>query len=384
LVIPLAAFMLVFFVLPIFLMLVRSVYETDVIEAFPEASRTIGTWDRQDPMPNEDVMRAVIADLRQSPPDSIGRAAKRLNYIVPGYLTLLLKSKERADSLTADPASARDWLFQADSRWRKPEYWAALANSATTFTSSYLLAAVDLRRDLQGNIGQAPEDSRIYRDVIERTFIISTVTTVICLLLAFPLSYLLAASGPKLRLILFVFVLLPFWTSVLVRSIAWVVLLQADGPVTSLVRSISPVLSQVELVHNRFGVYVAMVHTLLPFAVLPLYSVMVGIPRNLVRAASSLGAGPLRTFFRVYLPQTVPGLAAGGLLIFISALGYYITPALVGGARDQLISYYIALFVNKTVNWGMAAALSAVLIAIIAILGLLFRRLSRGGQYALP
>src|SRR5262249_39702721 len=159
--------------------------------------------------------------------------------------------------------------------------------------------------NLQGEIEQAPEDSRIYRDVIERTLIISSVTTILCLLLAFPLSYLLAASGPKIRLVLFIFVLLPFWTSVLVRSIAWVVLLQADGPVTSLVRSLSPVLSSVELVHNRFGVYVAMVHTLLPFAVLPLYSVMVGIPRNLVRAASALGAGPLRTFFRVYLPQTV-------------------------------------------------------------------------------
>ena len=151
--------------------------------------------------------------------------------------------------------------------------------------------------------------------------------------------------------------LLPFWTSLLVRTVAWVVLLQKEGVLNSLFLSLGIVNEPLKMIFNRFAVYVAMVHVLLPFMVLPLYSVMRGIPPSYVRAASSLGAQPFTAFRRVYVPQTLPGIGAGCLMVFIQALGYYITPALVGGADDQMISYFIAFYASKTVNWGMAAAL---------------------------
>ena len=157
--------------------------------------------------------------------------------------------------------------------------------------------------------------------------------------------------------------LLPFWTSLLVRTVAWVVLLQREGILNSLFLSLGVVTEPVRMIFNRFAVYVAMVHVLLPFMVLPLYAVMKGISPSYLRAASSLGATPLTGFRRVYVPQTLPGVGAGCLMVFIQALGYYITPALVGGADDQMISYFIAFYASKTVNWGMAAALSIILLA---------------------
>lgn len=163
-------------------------------------------------------------------------------------------------------------------------------------------------------------------------------------------------------------VLLPFWTSLLVRTTAWLVLLQSNGVVNSILKTLGLITDPLELVHNRIGVVIAMTHILLPFVILPVHAVMKGIPPTYWRAASSLGAPPYKAFFRVYLPLTLPGVGAGALLVFILALGYYITPALVGGPRDQMLSYFIAYFVNQSSNWGMAAALALVLLAIVVAL----------------
>jgi len=170
-------------------------------------------------------------------------------------------------------------------------------------------------------------------------------------------------------------VLLPFWTSLLVRTVAWVVLLQKEGVLNSMLLSLSIVNEPLKMIYNRFAVYVAMIHVLLPFMVLPLYSVMRSISPTYLRAASSLGATPWTAFRRVYMPQTLPGIAAGCLMVFIQALGYYITPALVGGADDQMISYFIAFYASKTVNWGMAAALSIMLLASTLVLYAVYNRL---------
>ena len=169
--------------------------------------------------------------------------------------------------------------------------------------------------------------------------------------------------------------LLPFWTSLLVRTGAWVVLLQREGVVNDVLIALGLISEPLQLVYNRFGVYVAMTHILLPFMVLPLYSVMRGIPPQYMRAAASLGARPLRAFLRVYLPQTVPGIGAGCLLVFILAIGYYITPALIGGINDQMVSYFVAFFTNQTVNWGMASALGTVLLIVTLLLFALYARL---------
>jgi putative spermidine/putrescine transport system permease protein len=198
---------------------------------------------------------------------------------------------------------------------------------------------------------------------------------VLCLLLGYPVAYQLAALPVRISNLLLILVLLPFWTSLLVRTCAWVVLLQREGVVNDLLTAMNLTTEPLQLIYNRFGVYVAMTHILLPFMVLPLYSVMRGIGPHTMRAAASLGAGPVRAFLRVYLPQTLPGIGAGCLLVFILAIGYYITPALVGGTNDQMVSYFVAFFTNQTINWGMASALGAVLLLASLLLFVLYARL---------
>jgi len=163
-------------------------------------------------------------------------------------------------------------------------------------------------------------------------------------------------------------VLVPFWTSLLVRTAAWVALLQKEGVVNDFLIWLGLIEAPVQLIFNRIGVYIAMVHILLPFMILPLYAVMRGVPQEHMRAAASLGAKPVAAFLTVYLPQTVPGLAGGSMLVFIIALGFYLTPSLVGGGSDQMLSYLVAQYGMATANWGMAAALALLLLACVAAL----------------
>jgi putative spermidine/putrescine transport system permease protein len=173
-----------------------------------------------------------------------------------------------------------------------------------------------------------------------------------------------------------ILVLVPFWTSILVRVAAWIVLLQSEGLVNHALQSLHLINQPLALLFNRTGVVIAMVHILLPFMILPLYSVMQGVPPTYLRAAVSLGSPPLAAFFRVYVPQTYAGIGAGALLVFILSIGYYVTPALLGGPDDQMLSYYIAQYTNVTVNWGMACALGALLLAATLVLYGIYRRVT--------
>lgn len=213
------------------------------------------------------------------------------------------------------------------------------------------------------------------REIFGRSFWISLVVTVICVLLGYPLAYVIASATPGWATVMMIAVLLPFWTSLLVRTSAWVVLLQTGGPVNTSLEWLGLISEPLKLVFNRTGAYVALVHVLLPFMVLPIYSIMKSVEPHFIRAAVSLGASPAVAFRRVYLPLTMPGLASGTLLVFMSALGFYITPALIGGAADQMIGYFIAHYVNNTINWGMAAALSAILLASASLVFLVYMRL---------
>jgi putative spermidine/putrescine transport system permease protein len=266
-------------------------------------------------------------------------------------------------------------LAAIDPTWGEPPIWLALQRSATPYTDVYLLAAVDLERDHAGNIVSVPPEQAIYRTVLLRTLWISGIVTLACLVLGYPLAYRLATLPEGTANLLMILVLLPFWTSLLVRTASWIVLLQREGPINEALQWLGLINEPLALVYNRIGVYIAMTHVLLPFMVLPLYSVMRGIPPNYVRAALSLGARPTTAFARVYLPMSMPGVAAGCLLVFILAIGYYITPALVGGQADQMISYFVAFFTLQTVNWGMAAALGTVLLAGTVVLYLIYARL---------
>jgi putative spermidine/putrescine transport system permease protein len=237
---------------------------------------------------------------------------------------------------------------------------------------SYYLNALDRTFDANGNIVMQPEWKQIYVDLFLKTIYVSLGVTLCCIVLAYPIAHLLAILPPKYSNLLLILVLLPFWTSLLVRTTSWIVLLQSQGVVNDVLFFLGIVdnESRLELIYNMTGTVIAMTHILLP-----LYSVMKTISPSYLRAARSLGANPLIAFVRVYMPQTVPGIGAGSILVFILAIGYYITPALVGGQDGQLISNFIAYHMQKSLNWGMAAALGTVLLAGVLAMYWLYDRL---------
>ena len=196
-------------------------------------------------------------------------------------------------------------------------------------------------------------------------------------LLGFPIAHLLATLPMRKSNLLMILVLLPFWTSLLVRTTSWMVLLQQQGVINDVLVWLGVIggSQRLQMIYNQTGTIIAMTHILLPFMILPLYSVMRTINPSYVRAARSLGATSWTAFRRVYFPQTLPGLGAGALLVFILAVGYYITPALVGGSSGQLISNMIAMHMTDTLNWSMAAALAALLLGGVLILYWVYDRL---------
>lgn len=373
---PLFLFLLAVFLVPIAILLTRAVDNREVSAVLPKTAAALAG--RQgDEAPTPAAAEALVADLRASPREAVAEVAKRLNYYQSGLRSLLLKTARDVNAADTTGTSAIDKLKEIDERWADHDTWSVIQRALPQQTDFYLLAAVDLKRDAQGSIRQASDDNAIYRDVILRTFAISGSVMLICLLLGYPLAYWIATAPPAAARKLLLLVLLPFWTSLLVRTTAWVVVLQSGGVVNSLLGWLGVVdpAHPVELIHNRIGVLIAMTHILLPFMVLPIFSVMKSIPPNYMRAAASLGAPPLSAFLRVYLPLSLPGVSAGGLLVFILALGYYITPALVGGAQDQMLSYFIAYFASQVTNWGMAAALSATLLVLVLILYAVYHRI---------
>ncbi|CCG08507.1 ABC transporter permease [Pararhodospirillum photometricum] len=375
---PLLLFLAITFVVPIADMMRRAVHDTELSAVWPRVTSAMVTWSDRSRAPEELVFAALAADLRDSQKaKTLATAARRLNYDYNGARSLVFSTAR------ALPASATAWtevIVKADPRWQDPEVWAAIDRASGPLTSFFLLQALDLERDPQGALRAAPANESIYLNVLGRTFSVAFSVTVMCLLLGFPVAYLLAVLPDRHAYPLMILVMLPFWTSLLVRTAAWVVLLQDKGLVNEALLTLGVIDEPLRLIFNRVGVVIAMTHVLLPFLILPLYSVMKGIKPVYMRAALSLGARPTVAFLKVYIPQTLPGVAAGTLLTFILALGYYITPALVGGASDQMISHFIAFYTSDTVNWGMAAALGSVLLVATLILYSVYTRLVGGTQ----
>ena len=187
-------------------------------------------------------------------------------------------------------------------------------------------------------------------------------------MLAYPLAYYLANAPSKIANRLMVLVLLPFWTSLLVRTTSWIAILQTNGVVNSTLQALGLIDEPFEMLYTQFATIIAMTHILLPFMILPLYSVMKNIDPSYFRAALSLGARPVPAFIKIYLPMTIPGVSAGALLVFIISIGYYITPAIVGGTEGQMISNIIAFHMQSSNNWELAAALGSLLLALIIAL----------------
>ena len=324
----------------------------------------------------------MLADLTAIPETAqAGVLARRLNTEVSGARSLIMGTYRALPlappGVVLSTAQARDKLVAHDPRWAELPYWWAIAKNSSRWTPDYLLASVDLKRDAQGHVVRVGAQEAAFSDILLRTFLISGIVTLICIVMGYPLAYWLSTLPERRANLMMILVLLPFWTSVLVRIAAWIVLLQTNGLVNRLLMFTGLTGEPVPLLFNRLGVIIAMVHILLPFMILPLYSVMKSVPTNFVRAAVSLGSPPLAAFFRVYVPQTYPGVAAGGLLVFITSIGYYVTPALLGGAGDQMLSYYVAQYTNVEVNWGMACALGSVLLTTTLLLYAVYRRFAK-------
>jgi putative spermidine/putrescine transport system permease protein len=205
-------------------------------------------------------------------------------------------------------------------------------------------------------------ESALYRRTFVVTFQISITVTLICVLLGYPLCYWLTKMPDRTAAILMVFVLVPFWTSILVRTYAWLVLLQRNGIINSSLMSLGVIEEPLQLAHNLTGSIIGMVHIMLPFLILPLYATMRSIDTDLVRAAVGLGSSPRGAFWRVFFPMSLPGLFAGIVLVFILSLGFYVTPALLGGGRVQMLAQRIESTITVYSNWGAASALGVVLL----------------------
>ncbi|MBO6277273.1 MAG: ABC transporter permease, partial [Pseudomonas sp.] len=368
---PLVIFLLLVFLVPIAALLYKSVGNPEVVEGLPRTVVAVQHWDGKG-LPAEPVYRALSEDLAEARKNQVlGDLSKRLNMELAGYRSLLMKTA-KALPFTAAPESYMEALEGVDERWGDPAYWQAIKRNSSSVTPFYLLAAVDHRIDDLGEIARATPDQSIYLDIFARTFWMGLVITCICLVLAYPLAYLLANLPTRQSNLLMILVLLPFWTSVLVRVASWIVLLQSGGLINSALLSMGLIDKPLELVFNRTGVYISMVHILLPFMILPIYSVMKGISPTYMRAAISLGCHPFASFWRVYFPQTYAGVGAGCLLVFIIAIGYYITPALLGSPNDQMVSYFVAFYTNTSINWGMATALGGLLLLATVVLYLMY------------
>ncbi|MGX4730219.1 ABC transporter permease [Pseudomonas corrugata] len=368
---PLVLFLLLVFLVPIVALLFKSVSNPEVVGTMPRTVAAIAAWDGRG-LPGEPVYKAASEDLAEARKNqTLGDLSKRLNMESAGYRSLLTKTA-RALPFASEPASYKEALENFDERWGDPAYWQVIRRNTSNITPYYLLASVDHRIDDLGELAPATPDQAIYLDIFARTFWMGLVITAICLVLAYPLAYLLANLPSRQSNLLMILVLLPFWTSILVRVAAWIVLLQSGGLINSALLAMGIIDKPLELVFNRTGVYISMVHILLPFMILPIYSVMKGISPTYMRAAISLGCHPFASFWRVYFPQTYAGVGAGCLLVFILAIGYYITPALLGSPNDQMVSYFVAFYTNTSINWGMATALGGLLLLATIVLYLIY------------
>ena len=374
-VLPLAAFILVTFIAPLATMLVRSVYDPRVAGTLPETLSLLSEWDGKS-LPAEAVFqtaRRELLEARQA--RNLGRVVTSINRVQPGLRSVIMRSVRRLRGIPGSD-SWRDTLIEMDPAWGEVQTWQAIRRTGERFTMRHYLHALDLDREAGGGIVRQTPERRIYLALMGRTLAVSLGITVLCLLLGYPVAYLIANAPPHRANLLLLLVLVPFWTSLLVRTTSWIVLLQTQGVINDalVVLGLISEENRIAMIYNMTGTVVAMTHVLLPFMVLPLYSVMRNVPSIYMNAAASLGAGFSKAFRRVYWPQTLPGVGAGSLLVFILAIGYYITPELVGGRSGQLISNMIAYHMQQSLNWGLAAALSAILLGCVFVIYLLYDR----------
>ncbi len=366
---PLLLFVVVSFLLPIADMLFRSVENRIVADTLPKTVLALRDWDpASGEIPGEPVFQALHDDLVVAVDQKTHtRLGSRLNYELSGMSSLFRTTGRRVDRM--EEGNYKEQFIKADKDWGDITTWKILKKFSPRYTPGYFLNAVDAQITADG-IEMKPDNQRIYLYLFGRTMMLSLTITLSCLILGYPIAYLLASLPLRYSNLLMILVLLPFWTSLLVRTSAWKVLLQQQGVINDFLVWVGIVSDSGRLImiNNQTGTVIAMTHILMPFMILPLFSVMKTISPTYVRAAKSLGATDWTAFWRVYFPQSVPGIGAGAILVFILSIGYYITPELVGGTDGIFISNRIAYHISSSLNWGLAAALGVILLAMVMLL----------------
>jgi putative spermidine/putrescine transport system permease protein len=410
LILPPLLFLLLMFVTPIGSLLSRSIDDIQINNVFPQTFAQYELWEDKSQLPSEEMFAAVVNDIRVTikvkdgegnviGKNLLGRSGTRMTYEFSGWKSLINKTVKEAlkvDKKSKEEVKPFKWeapykekMIKRDKRWAKVEFWQSLGAMKDPYTMGYYLNAVDLKYDANKNIIQKAEYLKIYNTIWIRTLQVSLMVTIFCLLLAYPVAYLLATLPMKTSNLLMICVLMPFWTSLLVRIVAWMIMLQQNGVVNDTLINILPCFEgmvnlpffgatnidlcfsdedRIPMMYNFTGTIIVMTQVLLPFMILPIYSVMKGIPPSYMKAAQNLGATPTWAFIRVYMPQSVPGIGAGCILVFIVAIGYYITPELVGGKDGIMIGNFVAREMQRTLNWGLASAMGALLL--VAVLAL--------------
>lgn len=369
---PLLLFVLLTFIIPIVDMLFRSVENSIVPDNLPRTVAAIQSWDSNSgETPPEAVYAAMAADLKVAAEKKVHtRIGSRLNYETPGISSLFRKAGRKAKKWDIEEDGPyKEKLIKIAKGWGDPEVWRTIKTYSGTYTNGYFLNAADMQKGPEG-AEMRPENEQIYMKLFWRTLVMSLVITLSCIALAYPVAWLLANLPSRSANMLMILVLLPFWTSLLVRTSAWKVMLQQQGVINDTLVWLGLVAdeSRLALINNQTGTIIAMTHILLPFMILPMYSVMRTIQPTYLRAAKSMGATNWTAFWRVYFPLSVPGIGAGSILVFILSIGYYITPELVGGTKGVFISNRIAFHISTSLNWGLAAALGTILLVVVLIL----------------
>lgn len=369
---PLLAFLIVFFVIPLGVVFQQAITDRTIGQALPNTLRALETW-KGETAPDNSAYAALASDLRElDGRRQVGVLAQRIGHEVTGGQQLLSRTARRIvrqDEAQADRAS----FVAIDPIWAQPEIWQVIKDGGSSTTALYLKWATGLLVKYDPS-GASENQGYDFPGILRRTLLISIMVTAVTVILGYPVAYVIAENPGRLGKGLLLAVLLPFWTSLLVRSMSWVVLLQGNGEVVEILRWLGLLGAEDQILYSRAATIIAMTQIQLPFTILPMLGVMRSIPRTHVRAARSLGAGPIYAHIAVYMPQAAPGIAAGAMITFILCLGFYITPALVGGVNDQMVSFFVARFINEELNWNLAAALSITLLAVTGLAIVFFIR----------
>ena len=373
---PLLFFIVFAYVIPIFQMLGRSIDNVQMNEFLSDTHDVMQEWDGTE-MPGEEITSTFFYELQGLVEEkNHGKIATRLNYEKGGFTSLIKKTARKLDDFDEN-GNFLEQFIGTHKKWGDIEYWLALKRGTDAYHYRKYLTTFDYEEKFDGSIERIPEKKRINVTLWIRTIFVAAGVTFCCFLLAYPISHLLSVLPTRYSNLLMICVLLPFWTSLLVRTSSWMVLLQKQGVLNDIFVSLGIVADEgrLELMYNMTGTFIAMTQILLPFMVLPLYSVMKTIPPSLMRAATSMGATPFLAFRKIYFPLTYAGISAGSILVFVLSIGYYITPALVGGAKGTLISNRIAYHMQQSLDWSLATAMAAVLLVAVLIVYWLYNKI---------